>query len=343
METRSQLKSQITIINNGEEMEVAEDINDIENGGEIEGGVNVMIGQIIETEPELQTQSQQTKSVERGEKGSTIDMQARMLAVMEKLEDGMTKMKSEFKDIITKMESRFEDKITKMESRFEDKITKMESRFEGMENSIKEDVREMLAAFARDSEYKTNQRIESVNNEVKAVSERTHGQIQALTEVVRHNKSESNSNIESLRSDVTAVQAQIELQSHDVCERMSTFETRVTDLRVMTEQQQMKLSSDIEKMNDKVTNVCDELRDQLELLKNSNQEGNNGKDENISDVRPDNCRTNTSSGHASSTACIVNCNVDGHSNSGPQVKYVNGVGLGGSQQSCSLNNDPVRK
>ncbi|XP_023721005.1 uncharacterized protein LOC111871853 isoform X2 [Cryptotermes secundus] len=109
-----------------------------------------------------------------------------------------------------------------------------------MENSIKEDVREMLAAFARDSECKMNQRIESVNNEVKAVSERTHDQIQALTEVVRHNKSESNSNMESLRSDVTAVQAQIELQPHDMCERMSTFETRVTDLRVMTEQHQIK-------------------------------------------------------------------------------------------------------
>jgi gas vesicle protein len=96
----------------------------------------------------------------------------------------------------------------------------------------------MLAAFVKDSEYRMKQRIESVSNEVKVISERAHSQIQALTEVVRCNKSESNSNVKSLRNDVTAVQAQIELQSHDVCER-----TRVTDLRGMTEQQQTKVCS----------------------------------------------------------------------------------------------------
>jgi hypothetical protein len=106
---------------------------------------------------------------------------------------------------------------------------------------------------------------------------------------------------------------------------------------------QMKIGSEIEKMNCRVTNVCDELRGHLELLKNSNQEGNNGKDENTSDVMPDNCRTDTSSGYASSTACIVTCNVNGHSNGGPQVKYVNEVGLGGSQQSYSLNNESSKE
>ena len=136
---------------------------------------------------------------------------------------------------------------------------------------------------------------------------------------MRHNKSESNSNLESLRNDVTAVKAQIELQSHDIRERMSTFETRVTDLRVMTEQQQNIISSEIEKVNYKVTNVCDELRGQLELLKNSNQEGNNCKDTNTSDVMPDCCRTDTSCGHASSIACINTGSVNSHSDGGPQV------------------------
>ncbi|XP_033607510.1 uncharacterized protein LOC117282344 [Cryptotermes secundus] len=202
---------QKTIIHNEEKIEVTEGISDTENGGEIEEGVNVKSEQIEETEPQLQTRNQQTKSVEKRDKDSTIDIPAMLLTFMEILEDRMMKMEND------------------------------RGNGSKMENSIKEDVHEMLAAFARDSECKMNQQINSANNEVKVVSERTHGQIQALTEVVRHNKSKSNSNMESLRNDVTAVQAQIELQSHDVCERMSTFETRVTDLRVMTEQQQIKI------------------------------------------------------------------------------------------------------
>jgi hypothetical protein len=76
METRGKLKSQKTIIDNEEEIEVMVGINDNENGGEIEGEANVMSGQIVETESELQTGKEQMKSVAWGEKDSTIDTQA---------------------------------------------------------------------------------------------------------------------------------------------------------------------------------------------------------------------------------------------------------------------------
>jgi hypothetical protein len=160
METRSKLKSQITIINKGEEIEVTEDINDIENGGEIEGGVNVRIGQIIETEPELQTQSQQTKSVEKV-KDSTIDFEARLLACMKKLEDGMTKMNSEFKDILTETE-----------------------------NNIKENVREPITSVTKDMHRRVDQIIESEKDEVNGISLPTHSRIQIQTDTAKCNESE---------------------------------------------------------------------------------------------------------------------------------------------------------
>jgi cell division septum initiation protein DivIVA len=120
--------------------------------------------------------------------------------------------------------------------------------------------------------------------------------------------------------------------------RMSTFETRVTDLRVMTEQQQTKVSSEIERINNRVTHECDKLRSQLEVLKKSNQEGNNGNDANTNDVMPD-----PSGGHASSNPGVNASNVNGHANSGPQTMYVNEVGLGGRYQRLYLSNDPSRE
>jgi hypothetical protein len=55
METRSKQKGQKIILDNEEEIEVIVGINENENGGEIEGEANVMSGQIVETEPKLQT------------------------------------------------------------------------------------------------------------------------------------------------------------------------------------------------------------------------------------------------------------------------------------------------
>jgi hypothetical protein len=98
METRGKRKSQKTIIDNEEEIEVMVGINENENGGEIEGEANVMSGQIVVTEPELQTGKEQMKSVERGEKDSAIDTRAMLLAFMEKFEDKMMKMESNFEE-----------------------------------------------------------------------------------------------------------------------------------------------------------------------------------------------------------------------------------------------------
>jgi hypothetical protein len=87
--------------------------------------------------------------------------------------------------------------------------------------------------------------------------------------MVQDNKSESNNNIEPLGNEVTALQAQIMKQSEDVCKRVSTCETKMTDLRNMAEQQQNKVSSEIEKINSIVTKGCDKLMGQSELLKYS--------------------------------------------------------------------------
>jgi hypothetical protein len=81
-----------------------------------------------------------------------------------------------------------------------------------------------------------------LDSEVKTIFERTHRRVQTLTEVVQHNKSENNDNIESLRNDMTAIQTRIERQSADVCEGVSTCETRVTDLKDRTEQKHNKVS-----------------------------------------------------------------------------------------------------
>jgi hypothetical protein len=181
------------------------------------------------------------------------------------------------------------------------------------------------------------QRISSLNDEVKTISERTNGLIQqTLTEAVQRNQSESSNNIESQGNDVTALQAQIKRQSDDVCERVFTFETRVTDLRNMTEQQN-EVRSEIEKINNEVTDECDKLRGQLELLKNANELSSNSNSVNATAVMLDSCQTGISGGHDPSNSRVNASSVDGHVNGGPLNKGVKEAGLELSQPCSSLS------
>jgi hypothetical protein len=194
METRGKLKSQKIIIDNEEEIEVMVRINDNENRGETEGEANVMSGQIVETEPELQTGKEQMKSVKRGEKDSTIDTQAMLLAFMEKFEDRMMKMESKFEDRMMKMESNFEDRMMKMESKFEGRMRKIESNIKEigkMENRIIENVREVVTSITIDMHRRMDQRLESKKEESKIISVRSRRQIKTSTDTVPCDKSES--------------------------------------------------------------------------------------------------------------------------------------------------------
>jgi hypothetical protein len=126
-----------------------EGINDTENGGEIEEGANV------------RTQNKQTKYVEKV-KDSTIDFEATLLACMKRIDDGMTKMKSEFKDILTEME-----------------------------NNIKENVREAITSVTNDMHRRVDQIIESEKDEVNGISLPAHGRIQIQTVTAKCNESEN--------------------------------------------------------------------------------------------------------------------------------------------------------
>jgi hypothetical protein len=138
--------------------------NDIENGGEMEEGVELQCQQTLEIEVAVQTQTEQTECVEKGE-NSMADMRAMLLSIMEMLK--------------------------------EDKREREEDRHKTEEDRRKreEEKREMQTAInkmAMDLDHKINQRIEAKKDEVKIISERTHGPIQMSTETMQCSKSESN-------------------------------------------------------------------------------------------------------------------------------------------------------
>jgi hypothetical protein len=103
---------------------------------------------------------------------------------------------------------------------------------------------------------------------------------------------------------------------------------------------QITVSSEIETIQNKVTNECDKLRGQLENLKNHNHGGSNGNDVNARGVMSASCQTVTSGGQSSSNSGINTSDVSSHVNGGPQEKAVKEVGLEVSQQSCFLNSVP---
>jgi hypothetical protein len=265
----------------------------------------------------VRIQKGQTKSVEQEKKDSTIGLQAMLSTFTEKFENRMIKMEDSLRENCREIEDRIMGKL---------------------EDRLRENGREMLTSVSktmRDLEQRMNSRGESLNDEVRSMYELCHGQIRTLTEVVQY----SNNHIESLRSDVTAFHAQIKRQSYDMCERMSTFETRVTDFGGMMKQQ-IRVSSEIETIHHKVTNECDKLRGQLEHLNNYNHGGSNGNGVNARDVMPASCQTVTSGGQTSSNSGINTSDDSSQVNGGPQDKTVKEVGLGGHQQSCFLNSVP---
>jgi hypothetical protein len=108
-------------------------------------------------------------------------------------------------------------------------------------------------------------------------------------------------------------------------------------LRDMTEQQN-KVYLEIEKINNKVTDECDKLWGQLELLKNLNKGNYHSNSVNTSDVMLDSCRTDMSGGHPFSNSRVNTSSVNGHINGGPQINGVNDTSLEGGQPCCSPNN-----
>jgi hypothetical protein len=77
------------------------------------------------------------------------------------------------------------------------KKKKFQEHSDKIENMVHETSREMLASIGRvamDLEQRMNQRMESVNEEIKIISERTNGQIQMLTETLQSDKAQTNNN-----------------------------------------------------------------------------------------------------------------------------------------------------
>jgi DNA anti-recombination protein RmuC len=154
----------------------------------------------------------ETEEAAKGGKDSIADVQKLLLSFMQQIQETNDSIKKELQENRDKLE-----------------------KFENMLQETRNEMHASIDGIVIDLENRMDQRIESVNREVEAIYERTRGQIQELTETVRRDKSESNENIESLRKEVVTVQARTTRQSENVCERVSTCEIKVTELREMAE------------------------------------------------------------------------------------------------------------
>jgi hypothetical protein len=376
MTTRRTLRSQQPTVDSEELIDIRdneatqmEGICNSENGGGMEDVADYPCGQTMEIEAEIETQrseNEQTAGVDKGGKDSTVDMQAMFSSLMQRmdkfqensesmkkeLQESMRKdfqensdsMRKDFRENSDSMEKRQERRMEKLQESMMNKFQEIDNRMEQLgkiEDTVQETRREMRASINRvatDLESKIDQRIQSVNDEVKTISERTDGQIQVLTETVHRDKAESYENVESLRSDVTAFQVQVTQQSEDVCERVSTCETRVTELKNITEQQQTKVSSDIEKINSKVTTECDKLKGQLDLLKSLNQRGSKGNSLNASSVMFGSRQTESSSGHVPEKLCVNLNEGSGNLDGEPHNHVVHNRGSEGGHPYGAPNN-----
>jgi hypothetical protein len=110
---------------------------------------------------QAQTQDEQTESVKEGEKNSITDVQAMFLFIKETLEEHSDKIKNIME---------------------ENRREREEDRHE---------MQTAMDKIVMDFQHRINQRTESKKDNVKIISERTHGQIQTSTERMQCSKSES--------------------------------------------------------------------------------------------------------------------------------------------------------
>jgi hypothetical protein len=124
--------------------------------------------------------------------------------------------------------------------------------------------------IASEVEQRTDRKIEAVNKEISQITESTNGQFRALTEKVQNDKIEITNNFEILRQEVTASHAQLAKQSENRCERVNQCEKRVAE---------------VEQVSGHISKKYDELKTQVELLKNQKLVGSKSNCEEVQGMK----------------------------------------------------------
>jgi hypothetical protein len=257
MITRRHLRNNRVIVDNSEEGEMVDEEATqlegeiiIESGGDSGEETDMQCGQPTEGETEgiSESRGEQRTSADKKGEDNRIDMQA----IMSCMKEMFREIREEFRKESEKRAKEFNERL--------------ESIF-GVHK------REMLSSMnqvASDVELRTDQKIEAMNIQISQITENTNGQFRALTEKVQNDKIEITNNFEILRQEVTTSHAQLAKQSENRCERVNQYEKRVAE---------------VELASGHISKQYEELRTQVELLRNQKLVGSQSNTEEVQCMR----------------------------------------------------------
>jgi DNA repair exonuclease SbcCD ATPase subunit len=222
-----------------------------ENGKDSEEVMDMQCGQPIEWETDgiSESRGEHPTSTDKNGTDNPTDVQTIMLCMKEmfrEIREENEKIREEFR---TENEKMSEEYRKENEKRAKEWNERLESIFVIHERGILSS----LNQTAREVELKTDRMIEAVNKEIRQITESTEVQFRALTEKVQSDKTEITNDFEILRQEMTVSHAQLNKRSENGCERVNQFEKRMTE---------------VELVNRHMNEQYEEVRTQIERLKN---------------------------------------------------------------------------